>query len=174
MVNIASRSPYGQNRKAGFENGIPFAQVLDGGMIVGSAGDEDVLLIRRDEEIFAVGAYCTHYHGPLAQGLLVGDTLRCPLHHACFNIRTGQALRAPAFDPIASWRVERIGGTVFVREKVGAPDIGGVQASTDSRRMSRAPGTLRSAVIVGGGVAGLSAADSLRRNGYEADHDQRR
>ncbi len=147
--------------------GVPFADVPDGGMIVGRAGDEDVVLIRCGEEIFAVGAYCTHYHGPLAQGLLVGDALRCPLHHACFNIRTGEALRAPAFDPIARWRVQRIDGTVFVREKLDAANPCSVQASMESRRAPRAPGTLRSVVIVGGGAAGLSAADSLRRNGYE-------
>ncbi len=146
--------------------GIPFAQIPDGGMIVGSAGDEDVVLIRRGEEIFAVGANCTHYHGPLAQGLLFGDTLRCPLHHACFNIRTGEALRAPAFDPIANWRVERIGAIVFVREKRDAANSGSDQPSKESRRIRRAPGALRSVVIVGGGAAGLSAADSLRRNGY--------
>src|ERR1700733_8660057 len=146
--------------------GIPFAQVPDGGMVVGSAGDEDVVLIRRGEELFAVGANCTHYHGPLAQGLLVGDTLRCPLHHACFNIRTGEALRAPAFDPIANWRVERIGAIVFVREKRDAANAGSDRPSKESRRIHRAPGALRSVVIVGGGAAGLSAADSLRRNGY--------
>jgi NADPH-dependent 2,4-dienoyl-CoA reductase/sulfur reductase-like enzyme/nitrite reductase/ring-hydroxylating ferredoxin subunit len=146
--------------------GIPFAQVPDGGMVVGSAGDEDVVLIRRGEEIFAVGATCTHYHGPLAQGLLVGDTLRCPLHHACFNIRTGEALRAPAFDPIATWRVERIGAIVFVREKRDAANAGSDQPSKELQRIHRAPGALRSVVIVGGGAAGLSAADSLRRNGY--------
>ena len=59
-----------------------------------------------------------HYHGALADGLIVGDTVRCPLHHACFSLRTGEAISAPALDPIACWRVERTGDQVFVREKI--------------------------------------------------------
>ena len=69
--------------------------------------------------LFAVGALCTHYHAPLADGLIVGDTVRCPMHHACFSLRTGEALRAPALDPIACWRVERVGDTVYRPREAG-------------------------------------------------------
>ena len=81
--------------------GIPLGELADGGKLVGHAGGEQVLLVRRGTEIFAIGAECTHYHGPLVDGLVVGDTVRCPWHHACFDLRTGEALRAPAFDPVA-------------------------------------------------------------------------
>ena len=64
-----------------------------------------------------MGALCTHYHGPLAEGLVVNDEVRCPWHHACFSLSTGEALRAPALDPIQCWRVEQVGEKVFVREK---------------------------------------------------------
>jgi 3-phenylpropionate/trans-cinnamate dioxygenase ferredoxin reductase subunit len=132
--------------------------VPDGGIVVGRSGDEDVILARRGDEFFAVGAFCTHYHGSLADGLLVGDSVRCPLHHACFSLRTGEALRAPALDPITCWRVERSGDRVFVREKLDP-----------ARSNARAPlrSALRSVVIVGGGAAGLAAALTLRREGYE-------
>src|SRR5215472_16442960 len=101
--------------------GIPASQLPDGGMILGRVHEEDVVLARHGQEFFAVGASCAHYGGPLVKGLLIGDELRCPLHHACFSLRTGEALRAPAFDSIPCWRVERVGDNIFVREKLSAP-----------------------------------------------------
>src|SRR5678816_3042546 len=104
--------------------GIAFDELPDGAMLVGHAGDEQILLVRRGSEVFAVGAQCTHYQGPLAEGLLVGDTVRCPWHHACFDLRTGEALRAPALSPIACWNVEQRDGKIAVREKLLQPKPG--------------------------------------------------
>lgn len=84
--------------------GYPIDGLRDGGMVQVKVGDDDVILARHGDEFFAVGANCSHYHGPLAKGLIVGEELRCPLHHACFSLRTGMALRAPAFDAIPRWR----------------------------------------------------------------------
>ena len=97
--------------------GIALAELDDGGKLLGHVGEEPVLLVRRGADIFAIGALCTHYHGPLADGLVVGDTVRCPWHHACFDLRTGEALHAPAFDPVDCWQVEQRDGKIFVREK---------------------------------------------------------
>src|ERR1700732_1659814 len=97
--------------------GVAFDSLSSGGALLGRVGEEDVLLTRVGDRFFAVGAHCTHYHGPLAEGLVCDDTVRCPLHHACFSLETGEALRAPALDPIACWRVEGRGDKVFVREK---------------------------------------------------------
>src|ERR1700691_1231758 len=144
-----------------FGNGLPVDRLPDGGMIQGKISGEDVILARTGGEFFAVGAGCTHYHGPLVKGLIVGDQLRCPLHHACFSLRTGEALRAPAFDPIPCWRVERIGNTVFVREKL--PSL--VRKSACAAANAQQPPA--SVVIVGGGAAGLAAAEMLRREGYD-------
>ncbi len=143
--------------KPDLKNGVSLDGLADGGMIVGRVDDEDVILARRGDELFAVGAHCTHYHAPLADGIVAGDTLRCPWHHACFSLRTGEALRAPALDPIACWLVERVGNTAFVREKIPGP-------GTAKARSGSAPDPV---VIVGGGAAGLAAADMLRREGYE-------
>jgi NADPH-dependent 2,4-dienoyl-CoA reductase/sulfur reductase-like enzyme/nitrite reductase/ring-hydroxylating ferredoxin subunit len=138
--------------------GVAVSALQPGGMLLGRVGDEDVLLTRTGDELFAVGAHCTHYHGALADGLVVGDTVRCPLHHACFSLRSGEPLRAPALDPIACWRVERQGGMVFVREKLPGPGPSPVAAP---------PHTPVSVIIIGGGGAGLAAADMLRREGYD-------
>ena len=97
--------------------GISLSTLADGGMLVGRVGDDEVLVARSGGEVFAVGAHCTHYHGPLSDGLIVGDTVRCPWHHACFNLRTGAPERAPALDPIDCWKVERHGDRIVVREK---------------------------------------------------------
>ena len=100
-------------------------------------------------EFFAIGAHCIHYGGPLAEGLVVGETVRCPWHHACFSLQNGEALRAPALDPVPCWRVERLGDLIFVREKVSPP---APKRGTDDRS---------SVVIVGGGAASLAAAANL-------------
>src|SRR5262250_3992820 len=103
--------------KPNLKNGIPLASIPVGGKLVGDVDGEEVLVVRRESELFAVGAHCTHYHGPLADGLVVDDQVRCPWHHACFSLRTGEALRAPALDPIPCWRTEQVGERVFVKEK---------------------------------------------------------
>ena len=147
--------------KPDFAKGFAVELIPDGRMIQGQVGGEDVVLARRGSEFFAVGAYCTHYHGSLAEGLMVGDELRCPLHHACFSLRTGEALHAPALDPIPCWQVERIGDNLFARGKLPAPVPKKSPASTSPQRLPD------SVVIVGGGAAGLAAADMLRREGYD-------
>src|ERR1700687_868724 len=135
--------------------GIALSQLTDGGKLVGHVGGDDVLVVRRGAEVLAVGAHCTHYHGPLADGLVVGDTVHCPWHHACFDLRTGEALHAPALSPLASWSVEQRDGKIFVREKRPAPD---------AKLSVELPGNVpEKIVIVGGGAAGFRAAARLRR-----------
>jgi NADPH-dependent 2,4-dienoyl-CoA reductase/sulfur reductase-like enzyme/nitrite reductase/ring-hydroxylating ferredoxin subunit len=125
--------------------------------LLGHVGDEEVLLVHSGDEIFAVGAHCTHYHGPLAEGLVTGESVRCPWHHACFDLRTGEAERAPALSPIACWKVERRDGRIVVKDKREQPKPRGPIAKAD------APGKI---VIIGGGAAGFAAAEMLRRRDY--------
>ncbi len=98
-----------------FAEGV--SEFADGGVVPGHVNGEAILVARRGGTYFAIGATCTHYGGPLADGLIAGDTVRCPWHHACFSLRTGEALLAPALDPVSCWRVETSGGKLFVREK---------------------------------------------------------
>jgi len=134
--------------------GIPLADLGDGAMVLGHVGDDAVLVARRGSDVFAVGATCTHWGGPLAEGLMVDDTVRCPWHHACFSLRTGEALRAPALDPIACWSVEVRDGRAYVGRKM------------EPTRPQTTSGGPESVVIVGGGAAGNAAAEILRREGY--------
>jgi len=96
--------------------GIEILAVPDGSILLGHARGETVLLIRRGDEIFALGATCTHYGAPLVSALLVGGTVRCPWHHACFSVATGEAIRAPALNPLSCWRVEQRAGIAYVKK----------------------------------------------------------
>ena len=139
-----------------FGQGVALKDLADNSMRRGHVGGEPVLLARVAGELFAVGATCTHYGAPLDEGLLVGDTVRCPWHHACFSLRTGRALWAPALDDVKTWRIEQRDGKAFVREAV-----------PESAPKKLPPAGLPSSiVIVGGGAAGNAAAEMLRREGY--------
>ena len=136
--------------------GVALSSFPESGMLTGHVGEDEVLLVRRDGQVFAVSAHCTHYHGPLADGLVVDGTVRCPWHHACFDLSTGEALHAPAFDPLGCWKVEQRDGVVFVGEKLPAPK--------PKSQGSKSPGKI---VIAGGGAAGFAAAEMLRRLGHQ-------
>ena len=135
--------------------GVALADFVDG-KLAGHVGGEEVLLVRSGDETFAIAAHCTHYHGPLAEGLVVERTIRCPWHHACFDLRSGEPLRAPALSFLDCWRVEQQDGRIFVHEKREQPVQRG-KAPGD------APGKI---VIVGGGAAGFAAAEMLRRRQF--------
>jgi apoptosis-inducing factor 3 len=135
--------------------GIDSATLVEGQMLVGHAAGEAVLVARSGGRVFAVGAHCTHYGASLADGLLVGETVRCPYHHACFSLESGAVLRAPARDAIACFEVEQRAGKLIVLGKRAPSPSASVSAPS-------------SVVIVGAGAAGNSAAEKLRREGYTA------
>jgi len=118
-------------------------------------GDEPVVLVRQGPEVFATGAVCSHYGGPLGEGLVVDGTIRCPWHHARFDLRTGEAIGAPALNPIPCFHVVQKNGAVTIAGKK-TPDF-------------RVPCPLRpsSVVIVGSGAAGAACTEKLRAKGYD-------
>ena len=86
--------------------GVPMAEIPEGELVAAHAFGKPLVVVRRGDSVQTIGAQCTHYGGPLAEGLLVDDTVRCPWHHACFSLRTGEATRAPALNPVSKWAVE--------------------------------------------------------------------
>src|SRR6476659_151233 len=155
-MSEASSRPDGPD----LSQGVALNCLADGEMVVGHVGDEPVLLVRRGSDLLAVAATCTHYGGPLGEGLLVGDTVRCPWHHACFSLRTGEPLRAPALKPVARWEVEQRDGKIFVTKELEADEL------IAERKTIGAANAPASVVIVGAGAAGNAAAEMLRREGY--------
>src|SRR5881296_4021536 len=138
-----------------FEKGCKIDQVADGEMLLGYAFGEQVLVARRGDELFAIGATCTHYGGPLAEGLMVDCTVRCPWHHARFDLRTGEAIAGPALSNTSSWKIEKRGARFFVTGK------------SDAKPSHKPKSSPASVIIVGGGAAGNAAAEMLRREGYD-------
>jgi NADPH-dependent 2,4-dienoyl-CoA reductase/sulfur reductase-like enzyme/nitrite reductase/ring-hydroxylating ferredoxin subunit len=126
------------------------------GKLLGHVGEQEVLLVRSGSEIFAIDAHCSHYGGPLAEGLVTGNSVRCPWHHACFDLRSGEAVRAPATVSLNCWQVEQENGRIFVRGKRQP-------AKAKSAVRPSAPGRI---VIIGGGAAGFAAAEMLRRREF--------
>jgi NADPH-dependent 2,4-dienoyl-CoA reductase/sulfur reductase-like enzyme/nitrite reductase/ring-hydroxylating ferredoxin subunit len=137
--------------------GVEIQRIPDDGVIAGRVGDDPVVLAKVGGELVAVSGVCSHYSGPLSEGLRVGWTIRCPWHHACFDLVTGAALEAPALAPLDRWKVEQSAGKVFVREKM-------LPAPAPQRATAGDP---KAVVIVGGGAAGFAAAQRLRDLGYE-------
>src|SRR5882762_2026990 len=135
-----------------FAAGVDVSRLKDGEPLLGHAAGEPIVLVQREGEVCAVGAVCTHYGGPLAEGIVEGNTIRCPWHHARYDLRTGAPAR-PGRDAIACYRVERQGARIRVGEKI------------ESLRPDPATGP-QSVVIVGAGAAGNACAEELRRQGY--------
>ena len=134
--------------------GIPASDLAEGAFLTGHVGGEEVLLVRHGGKVSAIAAHCTHYHGPLAEGLVVGDTIRCPWHHACFSLASGEALAAPALSPLDCWNVEERAGKIVVAGKKEQPAPKKTGAASER------------IVVVGGGAAGFAAAEMLRRRGF--------
>ena len=139
------------------ETGLPLDELTDGEPLLGHARGEAVMLVRRGDDVHAIGATCTHYGGPLAEGRVEGDRVFCPWHHACFSLRTGEAVEAPALDPVARWVVEVGDGRARVTGKEEHDPL------DDRGRSAAGPASV---VIVGAGAAGSAAAEMLRRQGY--------
>src|SRR5712691_5371889 len=111
--------------------GVDEQELTTDTMIVGKHGDDLVLLVRDGDDVHAIGATCTHYGGPLVDGLAIKGTVRCPWHHACFDLRTGAVLHGPALASQPTWRVEKRDGRLFVGERRAPAEPPRVETNVD-------------------------------------------
>lgn len=137
-----------------FRVGVKFDGLRESEPLLGHFDGEPVILLRQNGQVFATGAVCTHYGGPLAEGLVVGETIRCPWHHARFDLRTGEAEGAPALNPVPCFNVLRREGLVTIDGKKAADFRAACKLNPSS------------IAIVGAGAAGAACADMLRAKGY--------
>lgn len=139
-----------------------FNELQDGEKRQVTIGETDVLLIRRDDRVYAVGAYCTHNRAPLAQGVLHGNWIVCPWHNAYFDITTGDLHEPPGFDSLDRYpvRIEDDRVIVTIPEAASGHRIPEMVASAPE--IDR-----RTFVILGAGAAGTHAAETLRVAGYQ-------
>jgi NADPH-dependent 2,4-dienoyl-CoA reductase/sulfur reductase-like enzyme/nitrite reductase/ring-hydroxylating ferredoxin subunit len=134
--------------------GVRVDEVPDGGTLLGHVRGEAVVMVRRGGSLHALGATCSHYSGPLSEGLLVGDQLRCPWHHACFDVHNGEPVGGPALNPIPCYKVSVDGGKAFVLGKMNIEPRTGPLTGP------------KSVLIVGAGAAGHACAEMLRQEGF--------
>lgn len=125
------------------------------------AGEVDLLLARVEGRYFATGAHCTHYGAPLADGVLSGEEVMCPWHHACFNVTTGRQEEPPGLDSLPRFDVEVRGDEVVVH----------VPEEVDGHRVvpmaSRDTADEQVYAVLGGGAAGAYAVEAMRAAGFE-------
>jgi nitrite reductase/ring-hydroxylating ferredoxin subunit len=77
-------------------------------------GDQQVCVVRLEDGIFAINDVCTHEYALLSDGYFEDGKLECPLHQACFEVRTGKALNEPADVDVVTYPTKVEAGVVFV------------------------------------------------------------
>lgn len=134
----------------------------DGEMQQVLVGETDVLLIRLEGKFYAVGAHCTHYQAPLAEGVLSDNQIICPWHNAYFNVVTGNQQEPPGLDSLLCYQVRVEGENVIVSLP---PDASGRRPPSMAQYSPE--NDQRTFVILGAGAAGTHAAETLRVAGYQ-------
>lgn len=139
--------------------GIPADTVIEGRPFLGHVKGAPVILVRTGPAFYAVGAVCPHHGAPLAEGMVTGERIRCPWHHAEFDLRSGAVTRPPALHPLTAYAVQRHRDQVRVTDRAAQP------TATSSKRPVRPRPT--SVIVIGAGAAGASAVDQLRDDDYD-------
>lgn len=100
----------------GWQAVCPLAELLPGEHTVCFDGDTAILVCNIDGEIYALEDKCTHQDFELSPGKLDGVEIECVLHGAKFDVRTGEALCAPAYAPVPKFPVRIDNGVIYTRD----------------------------------------------------------
>lgn len=92
------------------------SELLPGEVKVVYDGDTPIAVFNIEGDLYAVEDVCTHDGGELTGGDLHGHEVECPRHGARFDVRTGEALCAPAYEPTASFPVKIEDGVIYTRD----------------------------------------------------------
>ncbi len=123
-----------------------------------------ILLSKIDDKFYATGAFCTHYGAPLAKGILCGEKIVCPWHNACFNAIAGQQIEPPGLDSLATFLTRVEGENVLVKLPQDIPQRRTLEMADYIPRSDE-----RTFAILGAGAAGVNAAETLRKQGFQGN-----
>jgi len=101
----------------GFVPVTPASELAPGAMRWVAVDRERVLLANVDGVVYALQEACGHRAAPLSRGRLMGHVVECPLHYACFDVRTGQLVSGPASADLVTYEVRVDDGTVYVKRR---------------------------------------------------------
>ncbi len=93
---------------------LSLQELPEGGKVQVDVDGEEIGLFRVDGKVYAINNICSHARAPLSDGELEGYEIACPLHGARFDIRTGEALTAPAFEPVSCYEVKIEGEDIYI------------------------------------------------------------
>ena len=97
--------------------GLPMGELLDNNPVRVDGNGRPVLLVRRGEEVFAIGALSSHYGAPLEEGQLVDGAIQCPWHQSRFCLADGRVDAGPAIGPVPAYEVRLNNNQIEVRAK---------------------------------------------------------
>jgi NADPH-dependent 2,4-dienoyl-CoA reductase/sulfur reductase-like enzyme/nitrite reductase/ring-hydroxylating ferredoxin subunit len=127
-----------------------------------TVGNTPVLLARSDDNFYALGAVCSHAGAPLDQGLMHDGRIVCPWHMASFAVQTGAHCEPPGLDGLTRYPLIVDGRDIIVEVP---DDVGPHQTPAMATHHPESDG--RVFAILGAGIAGQMAAETLRQEGYE-------
>lgn len=137
-----------------FSEGVSVDEFKINNKLLGHFDGAQVLMVKQENKFYAISNSCSHYGGPLSDGLVIGYEAKCPWHHAGFDIRTGEVSCAPGVKAINAYKTEVRGDKVFVTEKMKK------EATKRDKLVDK------HFLIIGGGAATEACVSELRRSGF--------